>query len=161
MKMRRVTILSILAVLLLTAVMIVPIETRENHGWCRRHQLGPASYLAHELNLSDAQKSQIQAIWKSQSPAFSAQLRELLAENKEIEAIVASSNPNQAEIQKVAAREATTVTTLLTQKACLELNIESTVLNPGQREKARELRKKWESRLDRLADRIGEQPATK
>lgn len=162
--MRRIAIYFILGVvLLLTALIIVRAETRGEQSWCGRrwYHPGPASYLAHELKLSDAQRAQIRTLWQAESPAFSAQLHELLAENKEMNAIAASTKPDQVEIQKVAGREANTIITLLVEKSRLQSKIYSNVLNPDQRAKADALQKKWESRLDRFADRFGAQRIAK
>lgn len=162
--MKRITILSTVAVvLLLTAFVVVRAETRGGHRWCgqRWHHFGPVGYLAHELKLSDTQKSQIQALWQAERPALAVNIHDLLAENKELNTIAAKSNPDQSEVQKTADREAATMATMLIEKARLESKIYSTVLNPDQRAKADELQKKWESRLDRLADRLETQPAEK
>lgn len=162
--MKRITILSAVAVvLLLAAFVVVRADTRGGHRWCgqRWRHFGPAGYLANELKLSDAQKAQIQALWQAERPVFAAHIHDLLAENKEMNTIAAKSNPDQSEVQKTADREAATIAAMLMEKARLESKIYSTVLNPDQRVKADELQKKWESRLDRLADRLETQPAEK
>jgi Spy/CpxP family protein refolding chaperone len=160
--MKRITILSIAALgLLLTAFVIVRAETRGRHNWCgyRRSHSMPVSYLAHELKLSDAQRAQVLALWQTEQPILSAHLHELLAENKEMNALAINNSPDQSEVQKVADREASTIATLLAEKVSLQSKIYSTVLNPEQRAKADELQQKWESRLDRFADRLGTPPA--
>ena len=160
--MKRITILSaVAAVLLLTAFIVVRAETRGGHRWCgqRWQHFGPVGYLAHELKLSDAQKAQIHVLWQAERPVFAAHIHDLLAENKEMNTIAAKSDPDQSEVQRIADREANTIATMLMEKARLESKIYSTVLNPDQRAKADELQKKWESRLDRFADRLETQPA--
>ena len=162
--MRRITFISAaVVVLLLAAFVAVRAETRGGHGWCghRWHHPGPASYLAHELKLNDAQRAQIGTLWQAERPTFSAHIHELLAENKEMNAIAANGNPDESEVQKIADREANTIATMLVEKARLQSKIYSTVLSPEQRAKADELQKKWESHLDRFADRLGTQPAGK
>jgi Spy/CpxP family protein refolding chaperone len=162
--MKRIVILITVAVaLFVTAIVVVRAETRGRHGWCGqswRHR-GPAGYLAHQLKLSDAQRAQIGTLWQAERPAFSAHVHELLAENKEMNAVAGKENPDPAEVQKIANREATTIAALLAEKANLQSKIYSTVLNPKQRAKADALQKRWESRLDRFADRLGAQPAAK
>lgn len=155
--MKRITMISTLtSVLLLTAFAVVRADTRGRHGWCNhlRHQRGPAGFLAHKMNLSDAQKTQIQGIWRAEQPIFSGQIRDLLEENKEMNAISARDNPDPAEVQKLANREASTIASLLMEKARLQSKVYSTVLTSNQRTKADELQKNWESQLDRFADRF-------
>jgi len=158
---RIILITAAVVVLFLAAFVVVRAETRGGHGWCghRWHHPGPASYLAHELKLSDAQRAQIGTLWQAERPLLSGHVHELLAENREMNAIAANGNADQNEVQKIADREANTIATMLVEKAGMESKIYSTVLNPEQRAKADALQKKWESRLDRFADHIGTQPA--
>ncbi|HEY6445865.1 MAG TPA: periplasmic heavy metal sensor [Acidobacteriaceae bacterium] len=162
--MKRTTIwVAATVVLLLTAFVLVRAETRGRHGWCghRWHHPGPASYLAHELKLNDAQRAQIQTLWQAERPALSAHLHELLAENKEMNAITVQENPDPGTVQQIAEREAATVAVMLVEKERLQAKVFQTVLHPDQRAKAEELEKKLESRLDHAADRLGTQPAQK
>lgn len=161
---KRIAIVStIAALLLLTAFVVVRAETRHGRLWSGHHwhRFGPAGSLAHELNLSPAQRSQIHTLWQAQQPALSAQLHDLLAENKQMDALAASASPNQDELQKAADREAKTLATLLMEKSRLESQIDSTVLDARQRARAQELRNRFESHLDRFADRLGAAPAQK
>jgi Spy/CpxP family protein refolding chaperone len=76
-------------------------------------------------------------------------------------AIAVQGNPDQSKVQEIANREAATIAKLLVEKMRLQSNIYSTVLTPEQCAKADELQKKWESRLDRVADHFSTQPAQK
>lgn len=162
--MKRITIFSIVAAgLLLSAFVIVRAEIRGQHGF-RMHrwrQFGPVSHLAHELELSDAQKTQIHDLLQSDRSTFSGHIHELLAENEAMDAIATSSNPSQEDIQKIADRESRTVAALLVEKASLQSKVFLTVLTPEQRTKFNELQKKWESHLERLADHIGAEQTAK
>jgi Spy/CpxP family protein refolding chaperone len=162
--MKRITIWATVAlVLVLVAVVIVRAEGRGRHGWCGHgwHRAGPASYLAHELKLSDAQRAQVRTLWQAERPILSADLHQLLAENKEMNAIVAQGNRGPGEVQEIANREGTMIAALLVEKERMQSKIYSTVLNSEQRAKADELQKKLESHLDRAADHLGTQPAGK
>ncbi len=162
--MKRTVVISTVAVVLffLTAIIIVRADARGPRGWCAHgwHHPGPTSYIAHQLKLSDAQKAQIETLWQGERPTIAAHIHELLAENKEMNAIVVNGNPDQNAAQKIADREANTIAALLVEKVRLQSNIYST-LNPEQRAKADELLKKWEGRLDRLADHLKTQPTEK
>jgi len=164
--MKRITIWStVAAVLVLTAFLIVRANanTLERRGWCGHgwHHPWLMSYLAHDLKLSDAQRTQIQTLWQTERPAISTHIHELLAENKEMNALAVQENPDQNKAEEIAGRQAATITALLVEKEQLQSKIYRTVLNPEQRVKADELRKKWESRLDHVADRLGNQPSEK
>jgi len=162
--MKRITFFSVaVVVLFLAAFVVVRAETRGGHGWCghRWHHPGPASYLAHQLKLSDAQRTQIRTLWQAERPILSAHIHEFLAENKEMNALTANGNADQGEVQKIAGREANTIATILVEKAHLQSKIYSTVLSPEQLSKADGIQKKLESRLDRFADRVGTKPAEK
>lgn len=162
--MKRITLwITLGVVLVLTGVVIVRAEARGRGGWCghRWHHPGPGSYLAHELKLSDAQRDQIRTLWQAERPTISARVHELLAENREMNALATQENPDQSKVEAVANRQATTIAALLVEKEKMQSKIYTAVLNPEQRAKAEELQKKWESRLDRAADRLGTQPAEK
>jgi Spy/CpxP family protein refolding chaperone len=160
--MKRITIVSIVAALLfLTGLVIVQAESRGWDGWYgnRRYRLGPANYLAHALKLSDAQRTQVWKLWQAERPIAAAHIHELLADNKELNTMAANDHPDQNAIQKVADREAVTIATLLMEKARLQSEIYSTVLNPDQRARAIELQNKLESRMEHAAHRFDTQPA--
>lgn len=158
---RKIMVFAVVVMLLVTAFVVVRAKNRGGHRWCghRWHHPGPGTYLAHELKLRDAQRAQIRILWEAQRPIFSAHVHEFLAESKEMNAMTVQREPDQNEVKAIADREATTIAALLVEKERLQSNIYSTVLNPQQRAKADELQKKWESRLDRLADHLGTQPA--
>ena len=162
--MKRFTIWSTAAVVLaLMAFVIVRAEARGPRSWrsiCWHHR-GPASFLAHDLKLSDAQRTQIRTLWQMERPAVSAHIHEILTENRKMNAIAVQENPDPGKVQEIADREATTIAALLVEKEQLQSKIYSTVLNPEQRAKADELQKKWASRLDHAADRLGTQSTEK
>ena len=162
--MKRTTIVSIVAVaLVLATVVVVRAEIRERHGWCQHGWAhpGPLSYVAHELKLSDSQRAQIQTLWNAERPTLSAHIRELLAEHKEMTAIAANNSPDPAEVQRITDHEATTIATLMMEKEARRSKIYRTGLTPEQRIKADELQKQWESRLQSFADRLGAEPTAK
>jgi Spy/CpxP family protein refolding chaperone len=157
--MKRIMIWSSLALLLVaTGIFVVRAHGSGRRvfgrGGCSHH--GPLGYLAYELNLSDAQKSQIQSMWKAERPAVASLLQELASENREMDSATAQGNLDDNEVAAIAARQGATVTKLLVEKERLKSKVYTTVLNPEQRTKADELQKKWRSRLDYVAARIGD-----
>lgn len=162
--MKRITIIStIVVVLFLTAFVVVRADTRKGQGWCshRWYHSGPMSFLAYELRLSDGQRVKMQKLWQEEQPAFSAHIHELLDENKEMNAIAVHDEPDQSAVQKIADRQAKTITSLLVEKEQLQSKIYATVLNPEQRLKADALQKKWESHLDHAAQQLGKESTEK
>jgi len=160
--MKRIAIWATAAVVLvLIAVVVVRAGARRDNGSCghRWHHPGLVSHFAHDLNLNRAQKAKIQILWEAARPTISADLHEFLAENKEMNAIAVQNSSDQSKVQEIADREAATIAKLLVEKVRLQSKIYSTVLTSEQRAKANELQARWESRLDRAADRIGTQPA--
>jgi Spy/CpxP family protein refolding chaperone len=153
--MKRYIIWSSLVVVLIVAA--VAIARAEGSGWCDHgwHHHGPLGYVAHELDLSQAQKSQIQSIWQTELPTISALVHEFSAEAKEMDTATVQGNLDESKVQEIAARQGTTITKLLVEKERLKSKIYMTVLNPEQRIKADALQERWHSRLDRIADRIG------
>jgi len=116
---------------------------------------GPMGYIAHELDLSDTQKSQIKTIWEGERPNIAELVREFASEQKEMDAVTFQNGaPDEARIQDITARQGATLAKLLAEKEKLTGKIYSQVLNPAQRTKADELRKHWSSHLEHVADRI-------
>jgi Spy/CpxP family protein refolding chaperone len=161
--MKRITIGAIVAVaLVLMVFIIIRADARGWHTWRAHsgHHPGPLNYLARNLQLSDAQRTQIQTLWQIERPTISAHIREFLAENKEMNAL-AVQGPDPSKVEEIANRQAITIAALLVEKEQMQSKIYWTVLNPEQRAKADELQKKWESRLDHAADRFGTLPPEK
>ncbi|MCU1293671.1 MAG: hypothetical protein JWP08_2521 [Bryobacterales bacterium] len=156
--MKRVMIWSSVALLLVAATIVVArADGSGRHGrgrWGWRHH-GPLGYVAHELNLTDAQKSQIQSIWKAQRPTIVSLVHDLVSEGKEMELATAQGTLDDTKVQEIAGRQGATIGKLLVEKERLKSKIYTTVLSPEQRTKADQLQKKWHSRLDHVAARIG------
>ena len=72
------------AALLLVAISIIVARAdgsgrhgwRADRGWSHR---GPLGYVAHELNLSDAQKTQIKSMWEAERPEAASLVQELVS----------------------------------------------------------------------------------
>jgi Spy/CpxP family protein refolding chaperone len=124
------------------------------HGWGWSHH-GPLGYVAHELNLSDAQKSQIKSMWEAERPAIASLVQELVSEGKEMDSVTAQGALDESKVQAIATRQGETIAKLVVEKERLKSKVYTTVLNPEQRTKADELQKVWNSRLDHVAARLG------
>ena len=155
--MKRFMIWSGVALLLVAVIIVARAHGSGRHGWgsqgWSRH--GPLDYVAHELNLSDVQRSQIKSMWESERPTVAPLLQELASEGKEMDSVTAQGSLDDSKVQAIAARQGATVAKLLVEKERLKSKIYTSVLNPEQRSKADELQKRWHSRLDNIAARIG------
>jgi Spy/CpxP family protein refolding chaperone len=155
------------AVLVLVLVIAgIAVARAAGHGhsrWCGRvwgfH--GPLGYVSLELNLSDAQKSQIKTMWQSEQPVVASLVRDLASEGKQMDSATMQGNLDEERVQAIAVHQGETIAKLLIEKARFKSKVYSTVLNPGQRAKADELENRWESRVDTIAGRFQTQSAEK
>ena len=162
--MRKIVWTTLGAALIIVGITAAWAQTRTwqgGHGpfWFHR---GPMGYIAHELDLSDTQQSQIKTIWEGERPNVSDLVREFASEQKEMDALTfQGGESDDGKMQDIAARQGATLAKLFAEKEKLTGKIYSQVLNPAQRTKADELRKHWSSHLEHVADRIGEAAGNK
>jgi len=153
--MKRIIVWSSVAAIVVVAgaITIAGAEARRwcGHGW--RHH-GPLGYVVHELNLSDAQTSQIKSILQTERPAISGLVHEFAAEAREMDDATVQGNMDESRVQEIASRQGATIAKLLVEKERVKAKIYASVLNPEQRTKADDLLKRWHSHLDRIADRL-------
>jgi Spy/CpxP family protein refolding chaperone len=132
-------------------IMIARADSPLWHRW--HHGRNPIGRMSSELNLNSTQKAQIKSIWEAERPSIANLVRDFAAESKEMESITGRGNFDQAKAQAIADRQGATVAQLLMQKQKLQSQI-YTVLTPAQRTKADELEKRWDSRIDWIANRL-------
>lgn len=160
---RKIILTSIGAVLLVAGITVAWTQTqpwRAGHGpmWFHR---GPMGYIAHQLDLSDTQKSQIKSIWEGERPNVAELIHEFASEEKEMDSLTSQRAPDEGRIQDVGTREGATLAKLIVEKEKLTSRIYSQVLDPAQQKKADEIRRRWGSRLDKVANRIGDTNGTR
>jgi Spy/CpxP family protein refolding chaperone len=167
-NMKRVVIWSSVASLLVIAGIflvraeVVGAEGGHWHGWGRGGWCvggGPLGYVAHELKLNDAQRTQIKTMWREERPTVTNLVKELADESREMDAAAAGAasakgNLDDGKVQSVASRQGETIAKLLVEKEHFRQKVYANVLNQEQRDKADELLKTWHSRFDRIASRI-------
>ena len=154
--MKRAMIWAIAGLALVAVVAVAGADGVGWRGW-RGHRwghFGPATYLTHQLNLSDAQKEQIKTIWQVERPTVGRLVREVAAEVGEMETATVPDKPNEGRVEEIAARQGASIAKLLIEKERLKSKIYASVLNPDQRTKADELQRRWDERLDRIANRL-------
>jgi Spy/CpxP family protein refolding chaperone len=118
-----------------------------------RHWCGPERVVTRELGLTDTQKQQIKAIWQKERPAVAGLVRELAAEQKDMNLAGAEGKRDENAMAPIANRQTVTVMKLMIEKEKVISDI-YTVLTPDQRTKADRWREQWPSRLEKIADRI-------
>ena len=156
--MKRYMIWSSVALLLVAiGIIVARADGPGRHRWGGRgwSHHGPLGYVAHELNLSDAQKSQIKSMWQAERSTVASLVQELAAEGKEMDSVTAQGSFDDSKVQEIAARQGGTIAKLLIEKERLKSKVYTTVLNPEQRTKADQLQKTWHTRLDHVVARIG------
>ena len=158
MKKQRIVWIALGMVLLVAGITAASTQTQT---WHRVHNPlwfhhGPMGFIAHDLDLSDNQKSQIKSIWEGERPNVSELVHQLASEQKELDALTfRDETPDDARIQDITARQGVTIAKLLAEKEKISGKIYSQVLNPSQRIKAHNLLDRFDSHLDRIANRIG------
>jgi Spy/CpxP family protein refolding chaperone len=151
--MKRIWIWSGVAVVLIVAVVAIRAQTRGWHcGHLHRGAWGPAGFLAHELDLSDAQRKQIGVLWDAERPRVAGLVRELAAENAELRG--AGKEKNDAKVLEIASRQGITISKLLVEKETLCAKISDSVLNEEQKKKADKLESSLNEKLESLASRL-------
>jgi Spy/CpxP family protein refolding chaperone len=155
--MKRIVIWSIAALLLVVlGIVVARADGSRRYGWGGRGwgHYGPLGYVSHELNLSDAQRSQIKSMWQAERSTVASLIQELASESKEMDSATAQGKLDESKVQAIAARQGETIAKLLIEKERFKSKVYTSVLNPEQRTKADELQKVWHSRIDHVADRI-------
>ncbi len=156
--MRRLAIWwSVASLLLIAGILVVRADGGRWHNWGPGrwgHGGGPLGYVAHELRLTDAQRSQVGTMWTAERPTVAALLKELADENREMDAATAQGITDDEKVKAIASRQGETVAKLVVEKEHFKAKIYTSVLNQEQRNKANELQKTWHSRFDRIVSRI-------
>jgi Spy/CpxP family protein refolding chaperone len=154
--MRRIIWTTLGAALIVAGITAAWAQTEQWGLWHgRRFHHGSLDYVARQLELSDAQRSQIKSMWEIERPNISVLVREFASEQKEMDAITFQGGaPDEGRIQDIAARQGATLAKLFAEKEKLTGEIYSLVLDSDQRARADKLRKRWNSHLDQVADRI-------
>src|SRR5690242_16547628 len=117
------------AVLLVVVGGVAVARARAQHGYgFGWHRHSPMAMMARHLDLTDAQKAQVKTIWQAESPTVAALLKELSAEQKQMNAANVDSNFDGAKVQEIANSQAGTISKLIIEKQKLESQIYTGVL---------------------------------
>ena len=121
--------------------------TQVRPAWKGHH--GHMAYLAKQLDLTDAQKTQVKSIMQANRQANLPLYQQMAANRKALMAASADPNYDQAKVQALATQQSQLMAQKLVQKTNVQHQIYTQVLTPDQRIKADELRAKKMARIDR------------
>lgn len=152
--MKRIVIWSSVAVLVVVSGLAIA-RASDARGWqgCFGHgwgHPGPMGYIAHELNLNDTQKTQIESMWKAEKPTVTGLLQKLSSESREMDAATAQGKVDESKVEEIASRQGATIAKLIVEKEHFKANVYKTVLTPQQRAKADEMLARWHDRIGHM-----------
>lgn len=101
----------------------------------------PLERIADQLQLTVAQKSQIDLLCQAKQPAIEALIREFNLDNNELDNATAQGSIDEGKVTEIANREGATLVRLLIVEERLKVQIYATVLTHDQRVKADKLTK--------------------
>lgn len=146
------------AVLLIVAGAIGIAEARfapNHYAWGFHAPAGfPAAFIAHELDLTDAQKSQIKSIFAAERPTITPLLHEVLNGCDQMAAANANGSFDEAKTRTIADNQAPKVSQLFVERERLISKIYNEVLTPEQRVKADQLRARMHGRIEGFLDHL-------
>lgn len=114
----------------------------------------PAAYLAHELGLTDAQKTQIKGIFAVERHTVVPLLHGVLNECSEMASANANGTFDEAKTRAIADRESATISQLLVERQRIISKVYNDVLTPEQRVKADQLLERMHARVEGLLEHL-------
>jgi Spy/CpxP family protein refolding chaperone len=126
---------------------------QQNGKWQQRRERFLAQHLIHDLNLSDAQRTDIKAILQKEKPAIQAIAGDLEKENAQLRA---KPQFDEGFVRSVAQKRNATLTEALVEKEKVRAEIFA-VLTPAQQEKANQIGAEMRSMIQERIATIGDQ----
>jgi len=161
-KMWSVAVALLALVLCGAATLSYAQQSEENGGgaaWSG-HRHGHFGYLAHELNLTDAQKTQIKTMMQSQRATLRPLMQQMAQNRLAMLNATASGAFDQAKVQAIANQQAQLMSQLMVQKASLHSQIYNQVLTADQKTKADQLRQNQIARINQRLERLSQSNST-
>jgi Spy/CpxP family protein refolding chaperone len=121
-----------------------------------RGHRGHMGRLARELNLTDAQKTQIKDIFKANKQSGMPLSQQIEANRKAMLEATANGNYDQAKIEVLATQQSQLMSQLIVQKQAIQHQIYTQVLTPDQRAKADQMRAQQISRLTSRMEKMSQ-----
>jgi len=115
---------------------------------------GHMGWIARKLDLTDAQKTQLQAAIQAERPNFEPLVKQLAANHQQMLVATRGGNFDEAQVRTLANQQAQTLADLMVIRERVIAKVYSTVLTADQKTKADALRQHM---LDRMTQRFQEQ----
>lgn len=153
---RNLYLVGAILLIVVGAIGIVGARSSPNHYAWGFHRPGgfPAAFIAHELDLTDAQKTEIKSIWAAERPTITPLLRDVLNECDQMATANANGSFDEAKARAIADKQAATVSQLFVERERLISKIYTEVLTPEQRIKADQLRTRMHGRIEGFLDHL-------
>ena len=111
-------------------------------------------WIARKLDLTDAQKTQIQSLIQAERPNFQPLVKQLAANHQQMLVATRGGNFDEAQVNILANQQAQTLAQLMVIRERVISKVYNTVLTPDQKTKADALRQHM---LDRMSEKFQEQ----
>ena len=162
MKTKLIVVVSIMALLLCGAAMVVyaqgPGPGGMGHGWG-----GPGhgmAFLGRELNLTDAQKDQVKTIMKANHANMKTVMQQMAENRKALLAATANGVYDAAKIQALANQQAQLMAAMIMNREAVQHQIYTQVLTSDQQAKAEQLRTQQINRINEHLQKMANGTAT-
>lgn len=127
------------------------------NGMMFGHHMG---WIARKLDLSDAQKTQVQAIIQAERPNFAPLVKQLAANHQQMLVATRGGSFDEAQVRTLATQEAQTLAELMVVRERVISKVYNNVLSSDQRTKADALRQQMLERMSQRFQQQSNQPTT-
>jgi len=121
------------------------------NGMMFGHRMG---WIARKLDLTEAQKTQVQALIQAERPNFAPLVKQLAANHQQMLVATRGGNYDEAQVRTLATQQAQTLAELMVIRERVISKVYANVLTAGQKTKADSLRQQM---LDRMSERFEQQ----
>jgi Spy/CpxP family protein refolding chaperone len=152
-NMKTKTIIAVSAAILLLGGGLVAARAHTmHHGFGHHNGRGfdrGLAMVAWKLDLTDAQRAQVQSMLKAEWPAVQPLVQQLASEQNQMFDATQKGAYDEAKVKAIAGQQSQAIAQLLVEKERFISQVYNTVLNPDQRIKADAMRQEWEQRINR------------
>jgi len=121
------------------------------------HRMG---WIARKLDLSDTQKSQVQAIIQAEQPNFAPLVKQLAANHQQMLVATRGGNYDETQVRALATQQAQTLADLMVIRERVISKVYNNVLTADQKTKADTLRQQMFEHMSQRFQQLSNQPTT-
>ncbi len=155
MKRKGIVISAAIVMLTIGSVGLIAQAARRQAGDWHRGQGGILQHLARVYNLTDAQQTQVRAMWQTEKPNVVPLLQQLEQGNKEMQAATANGAFDEARVNQIAQQQSQAITSLLVEKEKLESKFYQ-ILTPEQRTQFTQRQQRHEGHIDQMLQKLAQ-----